>query len=172
MTAELFVTGLLRAVGAFYALGGIFVMWGTLTASLAEQATAAIEMKSLPAAAAWRTRWLVASAVLLIACGLSLALLLTLAMPLFAMSAAGQAIYLAVLAPRYFDPVETPDKTGRRSSRNALAVFAIVTALVIAIGSAGWLRNVSEVSQSVLAVAVGLFFLVAAYAVVNLRPLR
>jgi hypothetical protein len=169
MTYDLILSGLLRAIGAFYAIGGLIVLWGALTSALAERALAAIEAFPLPAISVWRTRWLVGSALLLFMCGLALALLLNLAMPLFVLSAAGQALYLAVLAPRYFDTVEQPDDIGRSGTRNALLVFLVVTALVIVAWSAGWLLEMRAIPPAILASAAGLVLFATAYAVSNLR---
>ena len=172
MTHEIWICGVLRAVGAFYALGSVFVLWGTLTSALVEQATAAIKLKPLSAAAIWRARWLAGSALLLLACGLSLIMLLSWAVPLFLLSTAGQALYLAVLAPRFFDPVDKPEAADRQGTRNALVVFAVVTALVLAVGSAGWLKHWRDHPEPILAGVAGLWLFAAAYTVVNLRSIK
>lgn len=171
MSTEIIIGGLLRAVGAFYALGGLLVLWGTLASALAEQATAKIELTPLPAVAVWRTRWLAGSAVLLVLCGLALAALWNGAGPLFLLSMSGQSLYLAVLAPRLFDPAEPPDSVGRRGTRNALAVFSLATAAVLYAWSAGWLVAWQKLPTVVLGIAVGLALFVVAYAVRNLRAL-
>ena len=172
MTYEILLGGLLRAIGGIYAIGSLIVLWGTLAASLAESAQAAIEARSMPSSTVWRTRWLVGSALLLLTCGLALALLLNMAAPLFVLSAAGQALYLAVLAPRYFDPAEQPDEAGRQSSRSALLVFAVATALVIAAWSAGWLLDWRTTPPAITASAVAVVLFALAYAVANLRATK
>lgn len=55
MSSELILGGLLRAIGAFYALGSLLVLWGTLTSALADQATAAIEARPVPRMLRWKT---------------------------------------------------------------------------------------------------------------------
>jgi hypothetical protein len=169
MTFEIFLSGLLRAVGAFYAIGSLIVLWSTLTSALAERAQAAIEARPLPSLAVWRTWWLAASALLLLASGLALALLLNLAMPLFVLSAAGQAFYLTILAPRSFDLVEPPDEAGRSGTRNALLVLLVATALVLVAWSAGWLLELRTIPPAIRASAVGLVLFASAYVVSNLR---
>lgn len=169
MTYEILFTGLLRAIGVFYAIGSLIVLWGTLTSAMAERASAMIEAKPPPSLSVWRTWWLAGSALLLFACGLALTLLLNLAVPLFVLSTAGQALYLAVLAPRYFDPTDKPDDIGRRGSRNAFLVFFVATALVVWAWSAGLLLGTHDIPPAIRASAVGLVLFAIAYAVANLR---
>jgi hypothetical protein len=172
MNYETLFGGALRAVGLFYAAGSLFVLWGTLATAIAERAQADIEARPMPAAVLWRTRWLVGSALLLFMCGLALALLLKLAVPLFMLSMAGQTLYLLVLAPRYFDPDEEPDAAGRQGSRNAALVFSMATAFVLMAGSRGWLQEWRTLPPAILASAAGLVLFTCAYAASNLRPLK
>jgi hypothetical protein len=50
---------------------------------------------------------------------------------LFLASAAGQALYLFYLAPRYFDAEDPPDAAGRRRSINAFVIYIVATTLVV-----------------------------------------
>lgn len=172
MTYETVTGGILRAIGVFYAAGSLIVIWGTLTSAVAERAMAAVEVRTLPPAAIWRTWWLLGSAVLLLICGLALALLVKPAVPLFALSAASQAFYLQVLAPRYFDKADKPSDIGRQRTRNALLVFCVATALVVAAWSAGWLLDWQAIPPAILTSAVGIVAFVVAYIVSNMRAPR
>jgi hypothetical protein len=69
--------------------------------------------------------------ILILAGGAALMLLLHAAPWLFVISSIGQAVYLFVLAPRYFDVVDPPDEQGRRQTTNAFVIYVAVTALVV-----------------------------------------
>ncbi len=58
-------------------------------------------------------------------------LLLDIAPWLFVISSIGQAVYLFVLAPRYFDVVDPPDEQGRRQTTNAFVIYVAATTLVV-----------------------------------------
>lgn len=140
MTVDIVFGGALRAIGAFYALGGLLVWRNARTEAVADQVLAAIEGKPQQPASVWRTRWLAGSALSLMFCGLSLALLLEWAAPLFVLNWTGQALYLGVLAPRIFDPVDAPSPSGRRATINAFLLFCLTTALVLVASTTGVLR--------------------------------
>lgn len=172
LTPDAIFGGLLRLIGAFYALGGVVVLWSSLTAVVAQQAQVAIEGRSQLAAAVWRGRWLVGAALVLLFCGLALALRVDLALPLFGLSWLGQALYLGLLAPRWFDAVDGPQDAGRQANRNAFWVFSVATALVVLAWTAGILQPWRAVSQTLLASALAASLFAIAYAVINLRPPR
>lgn len=120
----------LRLVGAFYVFAGIVAARAALTSRLIDVALERISMRMGPASERHLSTWLVLSAALVFAGGLALLLGLDEARWLFLVSAAGQAIYLFVLAPFYFDKAEPPDARGRRQTANAFVIYVAATALV------------------------------------------
>jgi hypothetical protein len=121
----------LRLLGAFYLFGGVMAARAARTSHLLDVALASITMKKLPRAEVLRTLWLAASSVVVLAGGAALMLMITTAAWLFALSALGQALYLALLAPRYFDAADPPDENGRRATKNAFVIYLVATAFVL-----------------------------------------
>ena len=117
----------LRARGAFYVFAGYVATRAALTSHLIDRALAAISgAKPAPAETA-QSLWLLAAANLILIGGAALVLLLDAAAWIFVASALGQAAYLFVVAPVYFDASDPPDPNGRRQSTNAFVVYAAAT---------------------------------------------
>lgn len=146
----------LRLIGAFYTFAGYAATRAALTSYLFDRAIAAISGKRPSARESARTGWLLAGANIVFAGGLALTFLLDAAAYLFMASAAGQAAYLALLAPRYFDVEDPPDPKGRRQTTNAFVLYAVATAYVLWALYTGRLLAPSEFSWLVLTVAVGM----------------
>jgi hypothetical protein len=163
----------LRAIGAFYTFAGYVALRAALTSNLIDEALAAIAAQKPKKAERARSVWLLASALVLLVGGVMLMLLLDLAAWPFLISSLGQAAYLLVIAPRYFDVEDPPDARGRRQSANAFVVYGAATAFVVWAALTGRLVDWREVPWPVLAAAA---IAVAAYALYVLwmfaKPLR
>lgn len=146
----------LRAVGAFYTFAGLVATRVAITAHFFDKAIAAISMKRTPAVERHRFLWLLGSATVVLAGGATLLLLLHVSLWLFVASALGQAFYLAILAPRYFDLDEPPDTKGRQQTINAFVIYCAAAAFVLWATFTGRLlawRDVSWVLLVLLGVA-------------------
>lgn len=117
-------------VGAFYVFAGIVGTRAALTSQLMDHALAAITLEATPRAETLRGYWLVASTQLVLASGLALMTKTVAAFWLFVACAAGQALYLLVLAPLYFDKAEPADALGRRQTTNAFVIYLAATLFV------------------------------------------
>jgi hypothetical protein len=135
---------LLCIVGAFYAFAGYVATRAALTSHFMDRAIAAIACKKPSSEDVAQTYWLLAAATVVLAGGMALVFLLDSAVWLFLASAAGQAIYLFILAPRYFDVVDPPDPRGRRQTTNAFIIYLAATAVVVWAGQAGKLVGWQE----------------------------
>jgi hypothetical protein len=143
----------LRLVGAFYTFAGYVAARVALTSHLLDRALAAITLERLRPVERAQTLWLLCSAVLVLAGGIALMLLLELAVWLFLASAAGQALYLAWLAPRYFDAADPPDAKGCRQTANAFVIYTAATAFVVWASYTGRLAPWQELPWPLLALA-------------------
>lgn len=143
----------LRAVGAFYAFAGVVATRASIMAAMIDRAIAKISLEKISVREAARTLWLFAGAVLTFAGGLALAVQLHIAVWLFVASAVGQALYLAILAPLYFDAEEPPDANGRRGTINAFAIYLVATAFVLWAGQQGRLQPFEAASPAAFAIA-------------------
>jgi hypothetical protein len=163
----------LRAIGAFYVFAGYVATRAALASSLIDHALAAIAAEKPTAAERMQSLWLLCASLVILAGGVLLTLLVDLAAWAFGASAVSQALYLYVVAPRWFDVAEPPDARGRRQSTNAFVVYAAVTALIVWAAAADQLDPWWEVPWPLFA---GAMASVAAYAVYTLwmftRPLR
>jgi hypothetical protein len=160
----------LFVIGAFYVAGGYLATRAALMSRLIDNAISAIAMEKPSKAATLKSAWLLTTAVLVLAGGAALLILSQLAVPLFVVSAASQAAYVYVLAPRLIDKNDPPDEAGRRRTRNALYLYLIATAFVLlsALGgslfppagnsSAAWLAFVAIVGGHLAYVARSLWF--------------
>ena len=92
----------LRVIGAFYAFAGYVATRAGLTSHCIDRAIAAIAMKKPPRLETAQTVWLLCAAMIVLAGGVALLLLLDFAPWLFLASALGQAAYIYYVAPRYF----------------------------------------------------------------------
>lgn len=126
-----------------------------MVSNLLDEALAGFSGKRPERAERARTWWLLGSSVLVLAGGAVLVLLLDFAPWIFGLSALGQLVYLAWLAPRYFDVADPPDARGRRQTTNAAAIYLLVTAFTIWAASAGKLVPWSEVPIWALALGAG-----------------
>lgn len=142
---------LLRVIGAFYAFGGFMAVRAGLASRMLDVAVGAVSANPPNAAQTGRTYWLLAGSVLIAAGGVALLLLLDLAPWLFVASASGQLLYLAWVAPRYFDPGDPPDASGRRQTTNAFVLYLVPTALTVWAASAGRLQPWGDVHPALLA---------------------
>jgi hypothetical protein len=121
----------LFVIGAFYVAGGFLATRAALTSRFIDRAIAAIAMEPVDRRETQRYAWLLTASVLILAGGAALLVMSQLAVPLFVVSAAGQAAYIYVAAPHYFDKADPPDERGRRATRNAFFVYMAATAFVV-----------------------------------------
>jgi hypothetical protein len=121
----------LVAVGAFYAFAGLVGLRASLQGRLIDIAIAGISMKPPAKAETARGLWLLVSSLVVLAGGLFLVLRLHWAAAAFVVSAAGQAIYLLLIAPKYFDRDDPPDATGRQQTINAFILYSAATLFVL-----------------------------------------
>lgn len=121
----------LVVVGAFYAFAGLVGLRASLQGRLIDIAIAGISMQPPGKAETARGLWLLVSSLVVLAGGLFLVLRLDWAAAAFVVSAAGQAIYLLLIAPTYFDPEDPPDATGRQQTINAFILYSAATLFVL-----------------------------------------
>lgn len=121
----------LVVVGAFYAFAGLVGLRASLQGRLIDIAIAGISMQPPAKAETARGLWLLVSSLVVLAGGLFLVLRLDWAAAAFVVSAAGQAIYLLLIAPTYFDPEDPPDATGRQQTINAFILYSAATLFVL-----------------------------------------
>ena len=147
----------LRVIGAFYAFAGYVATRAGLMSRLIDQAIAAIAMKKPARTETAQNAWLLATAALVLVGGVLLLGGLELAAWVFAVSSLGQAAYIYVVAPRYFDRDDPPDANGRRQTTNAFVIFTATTAFIVWAAYRGRLVHVQDASTPVLvAVATAL----------------
>lgn len=164
-----FIDVLLRLLGAFYVFAGYIAARATLTGMLIDRAIAAISLRAPPRVETQRAIWMLATSVLVFAGGVALLLLLQVATLIFAASLALQAIYFWVVAPRYLDPHDEPDRQGRRQSLNAFIIYAIATALVLWAHASGRLAALHEASPAALALGAAAVIAHLAYIAIGAR---
>lgn len=156
---------LLCLVGAFYAFGGFVATRAALTSHFMDRAIAALGGEKPARSETVKTYWMLAAAGIILAGGASLLFLLDVAVGLFLASAAGQALYLLVLAPRFFDAVDPPEAAGRRATVNAFVIYLASTALVVWAWKAGKLVSVASAAWPALAIPAALVLAHIAYVV-------
>lgn len=123
--------GILVLIGAFYTFAGLVGIKMAVSGRLMDVAIAAIGMKPPPMAETVRGVWLLVSSLVVLAGGLFLILRTTWAAWAFVASAAGQALYLLLVAPVFLDKDDPPDATGRQQTINAFILYAAATAFVL-----------------------------------------
>lgn len=160
---------ILRSVGAFYTFAGLIATQVAITAHFFDKAIAAISLKRMPTVERHRFLWLLGSAALVLAGGVALMTMLYASVWLFAASALGQAVYLTVLAPRYFDREDPPDAKGRQQTINAFIIYCAATAFVLWADFTGRLMPWHDTSWALIAV---LAVSALAYAIHVARRLR
>ena len=164
----------LRLLGVFYALGAGLGLRRIAMDLLLTQALSALAAADPRETAAERRRaWFLATQLLLVGvAGIALMALLDVALPLFAISAALYAVYLLVLAPRFFDRFDPPDVPGRSQTWRAFWTYLVATALVAAAGWGELLRPWQEQAWPVLAVAGLLAAAMVAYGLQLMRRMQ
>ncbi|MCC6889503.1 MAG: hypothetical protein IT536_13295 [Hyphomicrobiales bacterium] len=156
---------ILRLIGAFYVWAGYMASRAGLTAHVLDRALAALSAAQPGSVERAQTLWLLGSAILVLAGGVALVLLIDVAGWLFTASSLGQAVYLFWLAPRYFDIDDPPDERGRRQTTNAFVIYAVATAFVLWAASTGKLASWQDVSWPALALGAGAVAVHAGYVV-------
>ncbi|MCE1238079.1 MAG: hypothetical protein LWW93_17150 [Hyphomicrobiales bacterium] len=129
-----------RIVGLFYVASGVLVARTLAMSAVTDATWSAIVGKASHPAERAREIWLAAGSVCVAAAGLALMLMLDVAAPLFVLATLQQLVYLYVVAPRFFDPHDAPEPTGRARTRNAAFVHLAVTVVVVAAAMNGALR--------------------------------
>ncbi len=152
----------LRLIGAFYVFAGFVATRAALTSHMLDKALAAIGGKGLSRVERAISTWHLSAAGLVLLSGLALLMLLDAALWLFIASALGQAVYLYIVAPSWFDVEDPPDPKGRQQTTNAFFVYCAATALVGWAAYTGMLRTFQDVgllelalTGSILAAHVG-----------------
>lgn len=158
---------LLRLIGAFYVFAAYMAARAGVMSLLIDRAIAAISLEQPARADVLKAYWLLAASVLVMASGATLLFLLDVAVWAFLASALGQAIYLFVLAPRYFDAEEPPDEVGRRQTINAFTIYLVATAFVVWAFGDGRLSSVAEASWVALAGSSALVVALVVYIMKN-----
>lgn len=156
-------------MGGFYAFAGVVSARAGVMSAFLDQAIAQISLKPTPKVERQRFWWLTGSSVLVFLGGVTLMVRAGPALWLFLLSAAGQAFYVYVLGPRYFDRADPPDVRGRSQTMTAFYIYLVATALVVLAASAGRLRGFPDLSS--FEVASGLL-LIAGFAILLARWLR
>lgn len=153
----------LSAIGVFYVAAGAIAARAVLVTLLLDRTLAALSGSRLGRAESIAATWLLAASNVILAGGAALALQLRVALPLFLISAAGQAIYLLLLAPLYLDKHDPPEGTGRQRTVFAALVYLAATGLVVWAAGAGLLRPWQEAPPELLALAATGVIVHAAY---------
>lgn len=164
----------LRLIGAFYVTTAPLVLRAGATTLLLSRAIAAISMKvsKEDEVEEQRVLFLAGMALLTGAGGILLAARLDLALWAFLANAIVYALYLFVIAPRYFDLWDEPDEKGRRQTRNAFFVYLGASGIVAAAWWSGALRPAAGEPPAVLVVCAAAFAGIAIYAWRSLRLVR
>jgi hypothetical protein len=160
------MTGLdivLTAVGAFYVFAAYALTRAVLTSHLLDVALAQISGGKPSSAERALVVWHLGSAVVIFAGGAMLAMRLAPAAWLFLVAAAGQALYLGWLAPRYFDRDDPPEPAGRRKTINAFVVYCAATALVVWAWASSGLVPLGEARWSAAGIALAATLAFAGY---------
>lgn len=173
--AELDAGGVvLILIGFFYTMAAIVTIRVGAMNMLMTNALSAISPVDPRERAAERNRgWLLGlMAVLYGAGGILLMLRLDLAAAVFLVSAILYGLYLYWIAPRFLDPWDPPEGSGRSSTRNAFFLYLGATAVVLAAWQGGALRRASDENPWVLAAAAVLVTALAVYALHAFSPWR
>lgn len=144
---------IVRAVGLFYAVGGLFVLRALARGRILEATLAA-----LTGDVGWRhpvrAMLLAGGGVLTAVSGIALAILDRAAVPLMLANTVMQAVWL-VFAHFYFAPTDTEDVRDRQRTINALVVYLAATVLMVWLDRSGrvtWIASTSmEVALSLIA---------------------
>lgn len=150
----------LRVVGAFYMFAGFVLARSVMTSRLFDQAIAAITFKGPSTAERLKERYSIALALVVFASGLALICLAHLAVYLFLVGSALQAVFIFWIAPRYVDEPDDDASPGRRQSTNALVLYAAMTTLIAWAAQMDRLRawpDLDDVVKMAAAVALAAF---------------
>ena len=123
---------LARAVGLFYLLGGVLTLRAGQVEAFLDSALTLIDLRRPEGPERLRGWSMMAIGVLTAASGLTLLLLSRWAVVAFLANAALQAAYLA-WAARALPATDLASTLGRRRTRNAFAVWLVMTGLVLAL---------------------------------------
>ena len=167
-----FICAILIFLGAFYTFAGIAATRAALTSYFFDWAIARISLKRPSRAETLRTVWLLGAAFVVLAGGLSLILQLEIAAWIFVASALGQAFYIAVFAPKFLDPEDPPDASGRRQTINAFMLYSIVTVGIAWAANSGKLRSAHETNWVLYAILLGLLAAHILYVITRLMKLK
>lgn len=121
----------LRIVGAFYAFAGVVAARASISSHLIDRAIAQIGSKKQPFSETAQAVWLIGASLVVLAGGSALLLKLDVAVWLFLASTILQALYILVVAPRWFDVEDPPDPAGRQRTTNAFVIYLGATAIVV-----------------------------------------
>lgn len=155
----------LRVLGAFYAFAGFVATRAATTSHFLDRAIAAIAAKKPSRMETAQTAWLLSASALVLVGGILLLAGLQLAAVAFIASSLGQALYIFILAPRYFDREDPPDPRGRRQTTNAFVIFSAATAFVVWAAWRGRLTPLGEASTTEIAAVGAALLLYAGYVV-------
>jgi hypothetical protein len=161
-------------VGAFYAFAGFVGIRAAMMAVFLDKAIAALTLKPTPAREVWQNVWLVTAAAIIYVGGVALTVRAEVATWIFVVSAALQIVYVAVVAPRFFDADDDADAdmtaAGRQQTINAMLIYVAATAFVCLAHAGGHLIPLGELTATSWAIAGALLALAAIYVVQKLRP--
>lgn len=155
----------LRIVGTFYAFAGVIATRAAITSSFLDRALSQISMKKTPFRETAQTAWLIAASLIVLAGGAALMLKLGLAVWLFLLSAVLQALYIFLVAPRFFDVADPPDAVGRQRTTNAFVIYLAATALVVWAFAAGRLLRLDQLPPPALLGTASTLLLYVGYVV-------
>ncbi|MDD3446256.1 MAG: hypothetical protein PHS60_12650 [Zavarzinia sp.] len=136
----------LRPIGFFYLVTAFLTIRALVMGSFLDRALAAIAAGQPPRAERLRSWWLIVATTLIAFGGAALMLLWEGAVVLFCVNAAAQVFYIAVAAPRWFDPGDPPNPLGRAASRQAMVIYVASSALVLVAWNSGVLLPFSALS--------------------------
>lgn len=153
----------LRIIGAFYAFAGFVATRVGAMSYFLDKAIAAISAKKPSRTETAQTVWLLSAAAMVLAGGVLLLAGLQLAVFVFIASSLGQALYIYVLAPRYFDREEPADARGRRQTTNAFVIYLAATAFIAWAAWRGRLTPLGEATIFELATVGAALLLYAGY---------
>jgi hypothetical protein len=153
----------LRVIGAFYAFAGFVATRAGMTSYFLDRAIAAMTAKKPSQAEIAQSAWLISASALILAGGVLLLAGLQLGAFAFIASAVAQALYIYVVAPRYFDVEDPPSAQGRRQTTNAFVLFCAATAFVVWAAWRGRLKPIDEATVLEIGAVVVALMLYAAY---------
>jgi hypothetical protein len=134
----------LRVIGAFYAFAGFVATRAGMMSWFLDRALAAMTAKKPTRTEVAQAAWLLSAAAMILVGGVLLLAGLQLGAFVFIASAIGQALYVYVIAPRYFDVEDPPSPQGRRQTTNAFVLFCAATAFVAWAAWRGRLTPINE----------------------------